>query len=122
VKVAVATDPEAQGPFDAVLVDAPCSNTGVLRRRLEARWRLQPPELERCQRQQLELLADAARRVRPGGRLVYSTCSVEPEENGGVVQAFLAAHPGYRLTRSRSLDPARDGVDGAYVACLAAPA
>ena len=121
VKVGVATDPEAAGPFDAVLVDAPCSNTGVLRRRLEARWRLQPAELVRSQLQQIELLADAARRLRPGGRLVYSTCSVEPEENADVVKAFLAAHPGYRLTRSRQLDPARDGVDGAYVACLAAP-
>ena len=121
VQVVTATDPEAQGPFDAVLVDAPCSNTGVLRRRLEARWRLQPDELARCQQAQKDILADAARRVRPGGRIVYSTCSVEPEENSGVVTAFLAANPGYRLERSRQLDPARDGVDGAFVACLVAP-
>lgn len=112
---------EPMGPYDAVLVDAPCSNSGVLRRRLEARWRLTPQELDRSQKIQTELLETAARLLRPKGRIVYSTCSIEPEENRERVDAFLAAHPGFSLGASRQLDPVRDGVDGAYAACLIGP-
>ncbi len=118
VEVTVPDDREAAGPFDAVLVDAPCSNSGVLRRRLDARWRLGPPDLERCCALQKRLLETAAKRLRPGGRLVYSTCSIEPEENQGMVDAFLAAQPAYRLEQSRQLAPVPDGVDGAFVAVL----
>lgn len=122
VRVASLEDPEAAGPFDGVLVDAPCSNTGVLRRRLEVRWRVTPQELERATRVQSELLDLAATRVRPGGRIVYSTCSLEPEENGGVVRDFLKRHPKFQLEAERQLHPARDGVDGAYTARLRASA
>lgn len=104
--------------FDRVLVDAPCSNTGVLRRRVESRWRLIPEELGRLADQQLAILSDASRRLRPGGRLVYSTCSLETVENRGVVDRFLAAVPGFELEADRSLHPATDSVDGAYVARL----
>ena len=75
-----------QGPFDAALVDVPCSNTGVLGRRPEVRWRLKPKEFEYLVRLQTRLLIEALTRVKPGGAVVYSTCSIEPEENEGVVQ------------------------------------
>jgi 16S rRNA (cytosine967-C5)-methyltransferase len=104
--------------FDRVLVDAPCSNTGVIRRRIELRWRIKPAELNRLRRSQLELLQQAAGHVKPGGVLVYSTCSVEPEENGDVVQAFLAEKKDFSLETERTLLPFVDQVDGAYVAKL----
>ncbi|MGB2755300.1 MAG: RsmB/NOP family class I SAM-dependent RNA methyltransferase, partial [Phycisphaerae bacterium] len=103
--------------FDAALVDALCSNTGVLARRVEARWRLRPADLEELPCRQLELLVLAASRVRPGGRVVYSTCSLEAEENEGVVRAFLEAHRPWRLAASERLLPAADH-DGAYWALL----
>lgn len=102
--------------FDRVLLDAPCSNTGVLRRRVDLRWRLRLAEIHRLAREQLTLLREAARRTRPGGTLVYSTCSLEPEENQKVVQQFLAGQPCFKLQRERELLPFADGVDGAYVA------
>jgi len=105
-------------PFDRVLVDAPCSNTGVMRRRVDLRWRVRPEELERLRRMQLELLQRAAMQVKAGGTIVYSTCSLEPEENRQVVDEFLAAHPGFRLTQERTLLPFVEGVDGAYLAQL----
>ncbi|MBX3746256.1 MAG: 16S rRNA (cytosine(967)-C(5))-methyltransferase RsmB [Verrucomicrobiae bacterium] len=111
-------DPKAHGPFDAVLLDAPCTNSGVLRRRLDARWRLNAAELERARRLQAQLLTTGLRRLRPGGRLAYSTCSVEPEENLLLVESVLAAQPGFRLESSRLLHPARDAVDGAFVALI----
>ncbi|MCL5677321.1 MAG: 16S rRNA (cytosine(967)-C(5))-methyltransferase RsmB, partial [Firmicutes bacterium] len=76
----------------AVLVDAPCSGLGVLRRRPDARWRKQPEQIEELHRLQLEILEGAAKAVKPGGALVYSTCTIEPEENQGTVAAFLAEH------------------------------
>jgi len=106
--------------FDRVLVDAPCSNTGVMRRRVDLRWRIRPEEIERLSTAQLELLRQAAPRVKPGGILVYSTCSLEPEENGAVVKQFLAEHPDFTLEQERELTPFADGVDGAYVARLRA--
>ena len=97
-------------------MDAPCSNTGVLRRRVDLRWRIQPEEIERLRATQLDLLQKAAARLKPGGVLVYSTCSLEPEENTALVQQFLATQPGLKLERERQLLPFADGVDGAYVA------
>jgi len=104
--------------FDRVLVDAPCSNTGVLRRRVDLRWRLRPEEIERLRAAQIELLKQAAPLVKPGGVLVYSTCSLEPEENLEVVKQFLADHAGFTLERERELLPFTEAVDGAYVARL----
>jgi 16S rRNA (cytosine967-C5)-methyltransferase len=105
--------------FDRVLVDAPCANTGVMRRRVDLRWRLQPQEIERLHQVQLELLRQAAGQLKPGGRLVYSTCSLEPEENRGVVDEFLTSHRAFRLEWERTLPPFADEVDGAYVARMA---
>lgn len=110
--------PELTARVDRVLVDAPCSNTGVLRRRVDLRWRIRPDEIDRLRATQLELLHDAALQTRPGGLLVYSTCSLEPEENGDVTRDFLASHPDFVLDQERDLLPFRDGVDGAYVARL----
>jgi 16S rRNA (cytosine967-C5)-methyltransferase len=102
--------------FDRILIDAPCSNTGVLRRRVDLRWRVSPEEILRLQKTQLDLLKSAAPALKPGGVLVYSTCSLEPEENSTVVKEFLAAHSNFKLERERELLPFTDNVDGAFVA------
>jgi 16S rRNA (cytosine967-C5)-methyltransferase len=108
----------ARPRFDRILVDAPCSNTGVLRRRVDLRWRIQPDEITRLRTTQLSLLRHAALLLKPGGVLVYSTCSLEPEENGEVVNQFLSGGGDFKLERQRELLPFADGVDGAFVARL----
>ena len=85
------------GKFDRVLVDAPCTGTGTLRRNPDLKWRLSPEELERINAIQKSVLAHAAKLVKKGGRLVYATCSLLKRENQDVVEAFLAANPGWRL-------------------------
>jgi 16S rRNA (cytosine967-C5)-methyltransferase len=111
-------------PADGVLLDAPCSGRGVLARRADARWRKREADLPRLQRLQGELLAAAAKRVRPGGTLVYSVCSFEPEETAQVTERFAATHPGF-VAASESLHggpdvlyllPHEHGVDGAFAA------
>ena len=87
-----------------------------MRRRVDVRWRLQPEELPRLRVAQLALLQQGAEAVRPQGLLVYSTCSLEPEENRSVVDGFLASHGGFLLEHDRELLPVVAGVDGAYVA------
>ena len=109
---------ELTAQADRVLVDVPCSNSGVMRRRVDLRWRIRPEEIDRLRSTQLELLHDGSLQTKPGGALIYSTCSLEPEENGGVVTEFLASHPEFNLKRERELLPLSDGVDGAYVATL----
>ncbi len=104
--------------FDRILVDAPCSNTGVMRRRVDLRWLIQPPEIERLRTTQLVLLNQAATVLKPDGVIVYSTCSLEPEENSGLVKQFLAANEHFKLDTERQLLPFADHVDGAYVARL----
>jgi 16S rRNA (cytosine967-C5)-methyltransferase len=108
----------AQSPalFDRILVDVPCSNTGAMRRRVDLRWRLRPEDFERLRATQLQLLRQGAARLRPGGCLVYSTCSLETEENQDAVAQFLIEHPGFKLERQRQLLPFADNVDGAFVA------
>jgi len=99
-----------------VLVDAPCSNTGVMRRRPDLRWRLKEPEIERLAATQEELLAAGARMTRRGGVLVYSTCSLEAEENERVAERFRDSHPEFALDATRSTFPPRDGQDATFVA------
>ena len=107
---------DPQPPFDRILVDAPCSNTGVLRRRVDLRWRIKPGEIERLREAQLALLEQAATQLKAGGTLVYSTCSLEPEENEAVTRDFLEGRADFKLERQRQLLPFAVGVDGAYVA------
>jgi 16S rRNA (cytosine967-C5)-methyltransferase len=107
--------PDLTKQFDRVLVDAPCSNSGVMRRRVDLRWRIRPEEIERLRLAQLDLLARGASQVKPGGALVYSTCSLEPEENEQVCAQFLEQHRAFKLEEERLLFPAVDRVDGAYV-------
>ncbi|MDX2258452.1 MAG: RsmB/NOP family class I SAM-dependent RNA methyltransferase [Hyphomicrobiaceae bacterium] len=131
----------ALGPrFDVVLVDAPCTGTGVWRRRPEAKWRLKPGNIADRVAEQAAILDVAGGLVRPGGRLVYVTCSLLEEENGGTVGRFLAAHTEYtakapedvvatrlpgvalasavRSQRALTLTPYRHGTDGFFVAVL----
>jgi 16S rRNA (cytosine967-C5)-methyltransferase len=117
---------------DAVLLDAPCTGTGTFRRHPDGRWRVTPDDIDALVRLQDELLDAAAALVRPGGVLVYSTCSLEPEENELRIERFLAGHAGWRLEPPATavdvslLDtegrlcvlPQRQGVDGAFAARL----
>jgi 16S rRNA (cytosine967-C5)-methyltransferase len=101
--------------YAAVLIDVPCSNTGVMRHRADVKWRLQEGDLKKHPRQQLSLLHAAARFVAPGGRLVYSTCSLEAVENEKVVQDFLRGKAGeaFKLDASVTSQPWITGHDGA---------
>ncbi len=112
------TDVAATGEYDRVLVDVPCSNTGVMRRRLDLRWRLSPDKPRLLADEQLKLLSQAAGNAKPNGQLVYSTCSIEAEENEQLVARFLEAYPAWQLVAERSLHPVEDHTDGAYAARL----
>jgi 16S rRNA (cytosine967-C5)-methyltransferase len=103
--------------FDRVLVDAPCTGTGTLARNPEIKWRLRPADFGRLQAIQIAILRNALTLVRPGGRLVYSTCSLEREENDDVVRAAL---PGsrFRVVESRIRIPGRDPGDGFFAAAI----
>ena len=103
---------------DRILVDAPCSNTGVMRRRVDVRWRLGPRDFLRMQEEQLCILRGTIPLLKPGGILVYSTCSIEPEENGKVIDAILREYPFLQLNEQKSLLPFHDGFDGAFAAKL----
>jgi len=145
VEVVAASDADAlaemAGRFDRVVIDAPCTGSGTWRRRPDAKWRLKPRNLEQRQKEQREVLAQAAALVKPGGRLVYITCSLLPAENTEQVTAFLTANPDFSLipytevwrgvlpgtppasaddsTDTLLLTPARHGTDGFFVAILA---
>lgn len=110
--------PEWRGAFDAVLLDVPCSNSGVLQRRVDARWRMQEEEMERLSALQLQILERAAEAVCSGGRLVYSTCSIDRQEDREVVEAFLTSHPEFSLKEDYLALPHREQADGAYAALL----
>jgi 16S rRNA (cytosine967-C5)-methyltransferase len=101
--------------YDAVLIDVPCSNTGVMRHRADVKWRLQEGDLKKHPKQQLALLHAAARLVAPGGRLVYSTCSIDKGENERVVTEFFNSRAGgpFKLEASVQSFPWVTGHDGA---------
>ncbi|HEX8989255.1 MAG TPA: RsmB/NOP family class I SAM-dependent RNA methyltransferase [Rhodocyclaceae bacterium] len=122
------------GKIDRVLVDAPCSGLGTLRRNPDLKWRQTPESVAELTRKQGDILASASRLLKPGGRLVYATCSILADENENVVDAFLAAHPDFRRINAQEvlarqgiavdcgedmkLAPHRHGTDGFYAAVL----
>jgi 16S rRNA (cytosine967-C5)-methyltransferase len=143
VEVIPADQPDrlsAEPRFDGVLIDAPCSGSGAWRRKPDAKWRLNPRQLELRIKEQQKLLERGAGMVRPGGRLVYITCSVLPEENDDQVSLFLSGHPEFEIipytsqwrktiggeppvsaagdTATLWLTPARHMTDGFFVAVL----
>ncbi|MBV5316525.1 MAG: 16S rRNA (cytosine(967)-C(5))-methyltransferase RsmB [Desulfobulbaceae bacterium] len=121
-------------PFDAILIDAPCSGTGVIRRQPDIRWNRQPEDLAQYQQTQLQLLETAAALLKPGGILVYATCSLESEENETVVSRFLESHPYFAVRNAATLLPESahrlvdatgffrsspaEALDGFFAACL----
>jgi 16S rRNA (cytosine967-C5)-methyltransferase len=107
-------------PFDRVLLDAPCTNTGVMRRRIDVRWRLRPEDFSRMSNEQLIISRAVLRLLKPGGILVYSTCSLEREENEQVVRRLLSELPALALEGEKGSLPFRDGFDGAFAAELRA--
>ncbi len=131
---------EIEGQADLVLVDAPCTGSGTWRRNPDAKWRVRPGALAERVRDQAEVLARAARLVKPGGRIAYITCSVLPEENDAAIEAFLARNPGFTIqpraeilasehgdfsllgrfatSQGLQLSPRRTGTDGFYLACV----
>jgi len=125
--------PLADASFDRVLVDAPCSGTGTLRRNPEIRWRISPADIQDLSGRQKELLFNAARVVKPGGRLIYSTCSIEPDENEAVVQTFLENNDTFKLCQlplgsslvtsfgAARTWPHRDGTDGFFICAFERP-
>jgi len=124
------TRPPLRGPFDRILVDAPCSGLGVLRRRADARWRKEESSVLAAAVLQPRLLQGAAPLLRPGGVMVYSVCSLEPEETLDVVKSFLESHPAFELEGADrfvpapfrtgetlwSATPQRHGTDGVFAA------
>jgi len=108
---------ESQG-YDRVLVDPPCSDLGTLASRPDARWRKDPETIERLAELQSRLLGAGIAALRPGGTLVYSTCTISARENAVVVDTALAGHPGLEETGRLETRPDRDGTDGFFIASL----
>lgn len=102
--------------FDRLLIDAPCSGTGTLRRNPEIRWRISEPDIRELAAQQKLFLNHAARILKPGGQLVYSTCSVERDENEDVIAAFVESHRDFQLQKTTRTWPHREGTDGFFIA------
>lgn len=102
--------------FDRILIDAPCTNTGVMRRRIDVRWRLTPDDFPRMAAEQIRIVRAVIPLLKAGGVLVYSTCSLEPEENEQLVEAILREFLFLKLVEQRTVLPFRDGFDGAYAA------
>jgi 16S rRNA (cytosine967-C5)-methyltransferase len=122
--------PFREESFDRVLVDAPCSGTGTLRRNPEIRWRISPEDIKSLAARQKRILSNSAAVVRRGGRLVYATCSIEKDENEDVIDAFLREHKDFVPVAVRAAPllqcpdgtlrtwPQRDGVDGFFIAVM----
>lgn len=108
----------AKEKFDAILLDVPCSNTGVMRRRIDVRWRLKSEDFATLAASQLSLVKSALRCLKPGGALVYSTCSLDREENEGVLEKLVALHPDVTIEATKKSLPHQDGHDGAFAALL----
>jgi 16S rRNA (cytosine967-C5)-methyltransferase len=123
-----------RGKAHRVLVDAPCSGVGTLRRNPDLKWRQSPQSIEQLKRKQMAILSSASNLLKPGGRLVYATCSFFPEENQEIVEQFLDSHPSFTLLNCAALlrqqkipidtgtflelSPRLHGTDGFFAAAL----
>lgn len=112
------TPPWGAARFDRILLDVPCSNTGVMRRRVDVRWRLEPWSIQQLTEQQSRILSKGLEMLKPGGTLVYSTCSLDHEENQGVLDQVLKQHSNVQLVTTQEMTPWKDGFDGAFAAKL----
>lgn len=108
------------GTADRVLIDAPCTGLGVIRRNPDTKWKLQPDFLEKITTTQKEILGSYSKIVKPGGKMVYATCSILPQENSDQVVAFLASEAGngFKLVEEKKIYASKSGFDGFYMALL----
>jgi 16S rRNA (cytosine967-C5)-methyltransferase len=119
VETGDATEPRADDPFDAVLVDPPCSGLGTLQGRPDLRWRVRPEAIVELAALQLRILTAGAAALRPGGTLLYATCTISPQENEQVIERFLADHPDHALDgKALQILPHRARTDGFFFARL----
>jgi len=107
-----------KGKADRVLIDAPCSGIGVLKRNPDSKWKLEPDFLDRIRKTQASILDQYASMVKPGGKLVYATCSILPSENEQQVKGFLKKHPEFAFVKENKVSPSASGFDGFYMALL----
>lgn len=103
---------------DRVLIDAPCSGIGVLKRNPDSKWKLEAGFLDRIRKTQATILDQYSSMVKPGGKLVYATCSILPSENQNQVKAFLKKHPEFEFVKDNKVSPSQSGFDGFYMAQL----
>jgi 16S rRNA (cytosine967-C5)-methyltransferase len=106
--------------FDCILLDVPCSNTGVLAKRIEVRYRVTPESIGKLAGQQIELLRYASGLVKPGGKICYSTCSIQKDENSEIIENFLKENKNFTLVSQQLTLPQAEGLDhdGGYAAIL----
>ena len=107
-----------KGKADRVLIDAPCSGIGVLKRNPDSKWKLNADFIDRIRKTQAEILDQYASMVKTGGKLVYATCSILPSENEKQVKAFLANHKEFEMIMDKKVSPAASGFDGFYMALM----
>src|SRR5690606_34940013 len=103
---------------DRLLIDAPCSGLGVLSRNPDAKWKLSLDFVESIKKEQEKILNDYCKILKPGGAMVYATCSILPSENQNQVAKFLQNHPEFTLVREKQILPSQSGFDGFYMAYL----
>jgi 16S rRNA (cytosine967-C5)-methyltransferase len=108
---------ELEETADYLLLDVPCSGTGVIKREPDTKWKLAKEHLDRLEEVQADILHRYPSMLKPGGTLVYATCSILPMENSNQVQLFLKNHPEFKLEQERTVDPAENN-DGFYMAKL----
>jgi len=104
--------------FDAILLDVPCTNTGVLRRRADARWRIDAERIAKITELQYDILTACAGLLKEDGRLVYSTCSLEAEENEDLIARWVGEHPEFLMDKTGKCVPPESGTDGAFAALI----
>lgn len=111
--------PAPEKKYDWILLDAPCSNSGVLRRRVELRWRIREDECLELAKVQLNLLRQARALLKDDGKIIYSTCSLDSDENEKILRAIQSEFPELMLLQQKKITPWQDHYDGAFIACLA---